>query len=121
MNKNYRELLDTRKGLTEIEVIYGLTNKPYNFKPSNKAPKVSVFVGDLIGLTLTEDNTLEKYAMSYSDGAYVFEEVISIGIEVSIDDLKKKSIIIYNELCKRSEQIVDERYVKKNLFGLRYL
>lgn len=120
-NKRELELLDARKGFAEVEIIYGVTNKPYNFKPSNKTPKVSIFIGDLVGLTLTEDGEVEKYVMSYNDGAYVFEEVISIGVEVSLEDLKKQCIVAYNELCKRSEQVIDKRYVKKSLFSLTYL
>lgn len=120
-NKRHLELLEARKGFAEIEIIYGATNKPYNFKPSNSTPKMSIFIGDLVGLTLTEDKKVEKYVMSYSDGAYVFEEVVSMGVEVSLEDLKKQCIVTYNELCKRGEQVIDKRYVKKSLFSLTYL
>lgn len=122
MNKNYLEILKSRKGFAEADIIYGLTNKPYNYKPSSSVPKVSVFIGDLVGLTLTDDNKTEMYIMSYNDSAYVFEKELNINSSnISVEELMKQAIIRYNVICNRSEQVVDERYVKKGLFSLKYL
>lgn len=117
-----KEVLKTRDGVETMEVIYGSTNKLFSYKPNNATPKVSVFVGDCCGIILTEENKIDVYVVDYNDGAYVFNGVVDYSENENFEDfLKRESIKIFNKRCKRSEQIVDEKYVKKSLFGLKYL
>lgn len=122
--RNYTEILRTKKGDEVLEVFYGATNKLFAYKPSDKAFKISVFVGDLCALTLNENNEIEKYSVSYNDGGYVFDEKFKIHINdnSSIEEvLKKEAIKLFNSSCSKKEQIIDSKYVKKGILGLKYL